>query len=106
MWLLFGDGESEIFSRVGAFMKSFITGPSDLWGQVSQELTELTEDVEEAHELSLRIKDKLHVSEPLGDRFLGDGGGVSQDDAEEEELIDSREVLFCPSWEGRLGNAI
>ena len=40
----------------------------------------------------------------MRDRFLGDS--VSQDDVEDEELIDSREVLVGLCWEGRLGNAI
>jgi hypothetical protein len=102
-----GDGELGIISRVGGFMKSLIIGPLDLQGQTSRESIKLTEDVEEDRELSLQIKGELHDSEPARDRFLGDGvDGVSQEDVEDEELIDSREVLVCLCWEGRLGNAI
>ena len=39
----------------------------------------------------------------MKDRFLGDG--VSQEDDEDEESLDSKEVLVCLCWEGRLGNA-
>ena len=95
--------ESGVVSGVGVFMKSLKTGPCDLPDQVSQEL--LTRDVEEASESesSLRINGKLHVSESVRDCFLGDD--VSQDDVEDEESIDSREVLVGLRLEGRLGNA-
>ena len=98
-----GEEESGIISRVGGFIKSLMIGPFDLRGQASQELNKLTGDVGEGSESSLRIKGELHDSESVRDSFLGDG--VSQEDAEEKESIDSRGVLCC-RWEGRLGNAI
>lgn len=96
--------ESEIISRVGDFMKSLKMGPWDLRDRASQGLIELTGDVGEACGSSPRIKGELHDSESVRDCFLGDG--VSQEDVEDEESIDSREVLVCIRCEGRLGNAI
>lgn len=55
--------------------------------------------MEQVGELSTRMKG----SKPVKDRFLGDG--VSQEDDEDEESLDSKEVLVCLCWEGRLGNA-
>ena len=40
----------------------------------------------------------------MRDCFLGDG--VSQEDDEDEESIETREDLVSLRWEGRLGNAI
>jgi hypothetical protein len=83
--------ESGIVSRVGVFMKSLKTGPCDLRNQASLELIKLSGDLGEASESSLRIKGEFHDSESARDCFLGDG--VSQEDDEDEESIDSLEVL-------------
>ena len=56
--------------------------------------------MEQVGESSTRTKG----SKLVRDRFLGDG--VSQEDVEDEESIDSKEVLVRLCWEGRLGNAI
>ena len=95
--------ESGVVSRVGAFIKRLKTGPCDLRDQASQELDELTGELWEASESSLCIiKGELHDSESVRDSFLGDG--VSQDDDEDEESIDSLEDLISLFCEGRLGN--
>ena len=85
-------------------MKSLKTRSLDLRDQASQGLIKLTGDVWETSESSLRIKSELHNSESVSDCFLGDG--VSQEDVEDEESIDTREVLVCLRCEGRLGNEI
>lgn len=91
--VLLGDGEARMVSRVGAFMKSLMTGAFTLPGQTSEVLMG-SAGMEVRDELILGIECVLHEAE------------VADEEVEEIESRDSRRVLVGRCWEGRLGNAI
>jgi len=92
-FMLLGDGEAGMVSRVGDFMKSLMTGDFTLPGQISEVLMGLT-GVVARDELILRIECVLHEAEG------------TEEEVEEIESKDSRKVLVGRCWEGRFGNAI